>query len=211
MTSTRLASDFYIVTDGGPLRASRRLSEDISRSPWRMPRVQAAGLHVSRSDTRDYYILNQTAQTAPQPLLTLDLMPTVLSHWHTSRTMSKDNRIVGYVTDPTMADVEALTTKRDISTSEFVSKAVNEQLERERLGELAEANTVESRLVGLVKDATDIAADQLATEAAPKIAEAVAEEIYRLDQQQQQQNTEQQQQQQQNQQTDDSIESGLID
>jgi metal-responsive CopG/Arc/MetJ family transcriptional regulator len=124
--------------------------------------------------------------------------------------MSKDNRIVGYVDDSIMAEVDSITEQNNMSKSEYVSRAVTNQLERDKMGELAEKNTLEMKLLRMIDDATTTAADQLADEAAPKIAEAVAAELQGLDQHQQTQNTDQQQQQN-DQQTDDSIESGLID
>lgn len=78
--------------------------------------------------------------------------------------MSNDNRVVGYVDDPTHRSFTARADAADKSQSEWVREAIEEKLDREGLNDAAHRFEIEDRLFDLVDRLADEAADQIAAD-----------------------------------------------
>ena len=78
--------------------------------------------------------------------------------------MSNDNRVVGYVDDPTYDSLTARADAADQSQSEWVREAVEEKLDREGLDDAARRFEIEDRLFELVERLADDAADRIAAD-----------------------------------------------
>lgn len=89
--------------------------------------------------------------------------------------MSKDERLVGYVSSETKASVEQLAARKDQSVSEFVAEAVDEKVEKEKLGTLSEEYSVEMKLLRMIDSATDRAVDEMSDEVADRLVDELAD------------------------------------
>ena len=78
--------------------------------------------------------------------------------------MSNDNRVVGYIDDPTQRSLSARADAADKSQSEWVRDAIEEKLDREGLDDAARRFEVEDRLFKLIERLADEAADQIAAD-----------------------------------------------
>ena len=78
--------------------------------------------------------------------------------------MSNDNRVVGYVDDPTHRSLSARADAADKSQSEWVREAIEEKLDRNGLDDAARRFETEDRLFDLVERLADEAADQIAAD-----------------------------------------------
>ena len=90
-------------------------------------------------------------------------------------TMSKNERLVGYVNSETKTSVEQLAERKDQSVSEYVAEAVNEQVERDKLGSLSEEYSVEMKLLRMVRGASDRMVDEVSGEVADEIVNELAD------------------------------------
>ena len=78
--------------------------------------------------------------------------------------MGNKKQIVGYVTDEEYRTVAAKAESEDRSISEWVVEATFEKIEREGLESRGQQYQIEQRLMRLVDDAADRAAEQIVEE-----------------------------------------------
>ena len=83
--------------------------------------------------------------------------------------MTEKERISGWVDEGLKSDAERIAEDRDQSVSKFVEAAVRKEIEREKLEVLTDQYSIEQRILSMVDDAADRAADQ--------ISQAVIEEL----------------------------------
>ncbi len=84
--------------------------------------------------------------------------------------MARDKQIITYVDDPERRTIEAKATAADQSVSEFVREAIEEKIEREGLESTGQRYQFEERLLDLVAEASDQAADRITDQVLDELA-----------------------------------------
>jgi len=90
-------------------------------------------------------------------------------------TMSKNERLVGYVNSETKTSVEQLAEQKGQSVSEYVAEAVGEKVERDKLGSISEEYSVEMKLLRMVQGASEKMVDEVSEEVAGQIVDDLAD------------------------------------
>ena len=78
--------------------------------------------------------------------------------------MGNRKQIVGYVTDEEYRTIAAKAESEDRSISEWIVEAAHEKIEREGLETRGQQYRIEQRLMQMVEDAADRAAEQIVDE-----------------------------------------------
>lgn len=85
--------------------------------------------------------------------------------------MTRKEQISGYVSTDEKKSIKSHAAANDMSVSQWVTQACREKIERETLADDAQRYRVEQRLLALVDDASDRAADQITEQVLDALAD----------------------------------------
>lgn len=86
--------------------------------------------------------------------------------------MTDKEKISGWVDEDLKSDAERIAEDRDQSVSKFVEAAVRKEIEREKLEALSDQYSIEQRILSMVDDAADRAADQISQTVVEELRQA---------------------------------------